>query len=193
MVKKLTEEAYTVSSWSGGKTVQLAIAPEGAVYADRDFLWRVSSATVELPESDYTALPDYDRFITPLNGEMILSHDGGEETRVEPFSVHEFDGAARTHCRGTCTDFNLMLRKEKCAGQMFPLELGSENAVMLNPVEENQTVVLYLAEGEATILTVEDEFSVQKGETLLISGEENRTALETETGATFVVACAEIL
>ncbi len=32
----------------GGATTQLAIAPKGAVYADRDFLWRLSSATVEL-------------------------------------------------------------------------------------------------------------------------------------------------
>ena len=34
-------EADTCSSrWSGGTTTQLAIAPEGADYGKRDFLWR---------------------------------------------------------------------------------------------------------------------------------------------------------
>ena len=54
----LTPADYLTTSWSGGTTTQLTIAPAGAVYADRDFLWRVSSATVELDESDFTALPD---------------------------------------------------------------------------------------------------------------------------------------
>ena len=44
---------YVTTQWSGGATTQLAIAPKGAVYADRDFLWRLSSATVELDESDF--------------------------------------------------------------------------------------------------------------------------------------------
>ena len=48
----LTSKDYVVSNWSGGKTIQIAIAPEGAVYADRDFLWRVSSATADLDESN---------------------------------------------------------------------------------------------------------------------------------------------
>ena len=60
----LTSKDYVVSNWSGGKTIQIAIAPEGAVYADRDFLWRVSSATADLDESDYTPLPDYERWLS---------------------------------------------------------------------------------------------------------------------------------
>ena len=46
--KLLTKEDYVTTTWSGGTTTQLAIAPEGAVYADREFLWRLSSAGVEL-------------------------------------------------------------------------------------------------------------------------------------------------
>ena len=46
----LTPADYVTTQWSGGATTQLAIAPKGAVYADRDFLWRLSSATVELDD-----------------------------------------------------------------------------------------------------------------------------------------------
>ena len=49
-MRKLTESDYRISDWSGGKTVQIAIAPEDAQYADRAFLWRLSSATVDLDE-----------------------------------------------------------------------------------------------------------------------------------------------
>ena len=34
----LTPADYVTTQWSGGATTQLAIAPKGAVYADRDFL-----------------------------------------------------------------------------------------------------------------------------------------------------------
>ena len=54
---KLTSPDFVTTTWSGGKTTQLAIAPDGASYAERAFLWRISSATVELEASDFTPLP----------------------------------------------------------------------------------------------------------------------------------------
>ena len=91
--KKLTERDYRRSVWSGGKTTQIAIAPEGASYGDRDFLWRVSSATVETEESDFTLLPDYRRLICALEGTMVLRHGEGAPLRLEPYRIHSFDGA----------------------------------------------------------------------------------------------------
>lgn len=112
----LTPADYRTTAWSGGTTTQLAIAPEGAVYADRDFLWRVSSAAVRLPESDFTPLPDYVRLISTLEGEIDLSHNGGAFLHLRPLEIHRFDGADRTVSRGQCTDFNLMLRKGRADG-----------------------------------------------------------------------------
>ncbi|MCR5347340.1 MAG: HutD family protein [Fretibacterium sp.] len=120
-MKFIPKDAFQVSTWSGGRTVQIAISPEGAAYADREFLWRVSSATVELDESDFTALPDYNRWILPLSGSMSLSHNGGPMVSLAPHEAHFFDGADATRCRGRCTDFNLMLRKGRCDGRIFVL------------------------------------------------------------------------
>ena len=78
------ERDYLVSHWAGGTTAQIAIAPEGALYSDRDFLWRVSSARVELEESVFTSLPDYHRWISTLAGGMVLSHQGGEKITRTP-------------------------------------------------------------------------------------------------------------
>ena len=49
-------------------TTELSIAPENGNYQSRDFLWRLSSATVELEESTFTSLPDFDRIILTLEG-----------------------------------------------------------------------------------------------------------------------------
>ena len=83
-MQHLTPKDYITTKWSGGLTTQLGIAPEGAVYADRDFLWRLSSATVEDTESDFTALPDYERLISTLEGTIELNHNGGEKLTLNP-------------------------------------------------------------------------------------------------------------
>ena len=136
-IQHLTPSDYITTKWSGGLTTQLGIAPAGAVYADRDFLWRLSSATVEDAESDFTALPDYERLISTLEGTIELNHNGGEKLTLNPYEVHRFDGGDNTHSWGRCRDFNLMLRKGKCEGRMrgetlaageilFEIALGDE-------------------------------------------------------------------
>lgn len=140
---------YVTTEWSGGKTTQLAIAPAGAVYADRDFLWRISSATVELDESDFTSLPDYRRFISTTRGDMILSHNGGAELMLHPGDVHEFDGGDATHSRGRCTDFNLMLRKGRAAGELCTLRLSAGRSVF--DTVDAETVLFYCVSGGGAV------------------------------------------
>ena len=120
-VKKIGRDACRVSSWSGGTTTELSIAPENGDYQSRDFLWRLSSATVELEESVFTPLPDFDRIILTLEGEMDICHDGGSWIHLEELSPHRFDGASETRSRGRVTDFNLMLRKGACTGELEAL------------------------------------------------------------------------
>ena len=192
MIRKLTKDDYKVSTWSGGTTAQLAIYPETEEYADRNFLWRISSATVDLPESDYTALPDYDRFITPLNGQMILTHDGGSETDVKPLTIHEVDGAAATHCVGVCTDFNLMLRKEKAQGFMQAVTLDSENGILIEPLTKEQTMLFYVVSGTAFLKDEDDVIELCAGESVLITDEEYEYLLESDDSAVVIAAGAEV-
>ena len=124
-VRKRTAKDYRVSRWSGGETREFLLFPDGASYAGRDFLWRVSSATVELPESDFTPLPDYRRFLTPLSGALRLSQNGGVFRALGALEVLQFDGGAETKSRGEVTDFNLMLRKGEATGGMTTALLGA--------------------------------------------------------------------
>ena len=106
--RHFTRAQYITTAWSGGTTTQLAIAPEGAVYADRKFLWRLSSAQVELEHSDFTPLPDYDRLISVLKGELELKIGQGERGALEACTVRGFDGGVPVESWGRCVDFNLV-------------------------------------------------------------------------------------
>ncbi len=107
----LTSADYKTSAWSGGTTTEIFIWPENASYARREFLFRISSATVELPESDFTPLQGVERWITPLQGSFTLTHPGTEPVLLPPLGPpYRFSGETPTHCEGRATDFNLMLK-----------------------------------------------------------------------------------
>lgn len=107
----LTQKDFRVSQWSGGTTTELLIWPQGADYARREFQVRISSATVDLPESDFTPLPGVLRYITPLSGGFTLTHPGAEAVHMDPLDPpYRFPGDIATHCVGKATDLNLMLK-----------------------------------------------------------------------------------
>lgn len=107
----IKKDAYKTSRWTGGETREMAIWPAGSQYLERNFIWRLSSATVEQEESDFSSLPDYDRVLMVLDGEVVLSHEGQRVARLKALEQDRFDGAWKTHSFGKITDYNLMVRK----------------------------------------------------------------------------------
>jgi environmental stress-induced protein Ves len=75
-VEILRKNEFEVSTWSGGSTTQLYIFPRDALYSEREFKWRLSSAKVEVEESVFTPLPGFSRIIMVIEGEIHLEHQG---------------------------------------------------------------------------------------------------------------------
>ncbi len=177
--RRLTPEDYVVSEWSGGKTTQLAIYPEGSVYAERKFTWRLSSATVQLESSDFTPLPDYERLISVLRGQLRLRHGDGHEIVLSPYEIHPFDGAVPTSSKGRCTDFNLMLRKGKCCGSLQAIVRARQGEIFLTaPIElsknfPSRIAALFCISGRVTAEADGQSAELNEGETLLIEGLQN--------------------
>ena len=181
----LKSSDYTESTWSGGTTRQLAIHPREAVYAGREFLWRLSSAQVELSESDFTALPDYDRQIIVLDGEMRISDEGQTEIILPLFVPHAFDGGAATHARGRCTDINLMLRKGKCTGNLQTL-YPKKYLSLHKP--DNEVFAFYCAKGQANITLQGEVILLEEDETLLIWGAEGNIHVKENKNTILILA-----
>ena len=60
------------AKWSGGLTTELFIYPEGSAYSERNFDFRLSTATVEIETSVFTPLPHVQRTLMVL--ELSLIH-----------------------------------------------------------------------------------------------------------------------
>ncbi len=171
--KTLKKEEYKVGHWTGGITTQLAIYPAAADYGDRNFIWRLSSATVEVEESDFTPLPDYDRVLIVLKGEVVLVHKEKRVARLAQYEQERFSGAYDTKSYGKITDFNLMVRK------------GNQGyAEVINLTEEYRTLKMeeasgykrrsqgfYCTEGFCAINFNKESCMVREGELFLINSD----------------------
>ena len=161
----LTEKDYKVGLWSGGSTTELFIWPEGADYGKREFTLRVSSARVDLEESDFTPLMGVTRYITPLTGGFILTHPGYEPVVMGQLAEpYRFSGEIQTHCVGKATDFNLMLKGAEgemtLCREIWQLRIGFN--------------CLYAVEDTAVALGA--GFDLKAGELLVVFAEEAATA-----------------
>ena len=132
-------EEYETGVWSGGTTTQLAIYPPGASYADRNFIFRLSSATVDTEQSEFTHLPDYDRWLMIFEGSARLVHSSERAVTLNPYDCDAFDGGISTVSFGKVTDYNLMLRKGG-AGSMKAIDLdGNIKEIGIMPQGEYQS------------------------------------------------------
>ncbi len=119
-------EQQIESSWSGGRTLELAIFPEDTKYLDRDFIWRLSTADSDREESSFTKLPDYDRILMVLEGDVVLAHGTERSVHLQSMEQDSFDGAIKTKCFGRLIkDYNLIMAKG-CRGAMRAVELSPE-------------------------------------------------------------------
>ncbi|HTJ51938.1 MAG TPA: HutD family protein [Cyclobacteriaceae bacterium] len=104
----IAAENFQPKSWSGGTTTELFIFPPGASYLQRNFQFRLSTATVETDKSDFSILPGVSRKLMVLSGEITLHHEGHHSRHLSKFEIDEFEGDWKTSSLGKCTDFNLM-------------------------------------------------------------------------------------
>ena len=174
IVRVFHSSDYRVTDWSGGRTTELAIAPEGSLYAERKFLWRFSTATAEVEESTYTSLPDYDRVILSLRGLLRLSHDDATWRDFAEFEPYAFDGGVTTQARGKVVDLNLMLRKGRCVGTMIPITGGSGlrmdvTAALAAALPGAEELLVFCFEGTAEAVGLEGSWLLEAGDTLRVS------------------------
>lgn len=196
--KLITKGQHQTSLWSGGTTTQLAIYPAQAVYSDRNFIWRLSSAVVEDETSTFTSLPDYNRIIAIVQGELGLCHNGGPAIILLPLEQNTFDGASHTVSTGKVTDFNLMMKKGQCYGEVEVLELAGKSSCTLRHTSRLlcfpcYTQALYCCCGRVELtayLPHAQEFTLTAGDLLLLSTEQEESlkiaVSATEDAAIFI-------
>ncbi|MFT9496292.1 HutD/Ves family protein [Anaerosolibacter sp.] len=176
-IELIRKEQLEVVKWSGGTTTQLAIFPKDAVYSERNFKWRLSSAKVEVGESLFTSLPNTNRIIMIIEGELILEHEGHHKSNLKPFDQDHFHGSWKTKSFGKVTDFNLMM-SEDCEGKLEVIHLEKEQSKNIAHVNNQQFLenvqAIYCVNGQVKIeISTGDIIVLCKGDIILIRSKDD--------------------
>lgn len=172
LFKIVRKHDLATSEWSGGTTTQLAIWPESAIYAKRNFIWRVSSARVEAETSEFTSLPGVTRCLMILDGTLWLKHEGHYETTLERFAQDNFSGDWKTISRGRVTDFNLMTTSGEGRVQIVEAPSLSTRKIELMPVIHGWQMVsevFYFLDGNMAVsLPDGNSTDIEAGDVLIV-------------------------
>lgn len=125
-VAKKAEQVTT--NWSGGTTTQISIYPCHADYGQRDFTWRLSTATVDLEHSTFTSLSGFSRILMVLEGEVRLVHAGHHSADLKFLQQDSFSGDWSTQSFGQVRDFNLMMAPN-CQGKLHALTVLAKASI----------------------------------------------------------------
>lgn len=188
-ITHIPAQNFKTTTWSGGTTTELFIYPATANYQQRDFDFRISTAKVEVQQSDFTSLPGYSRKLMVLDGTVVLSHENRHSKKLGKFEVDEFEGDWKTASAGKCTDFNLMT-KAGITGSVSGETLKEGSVLNLEIGQQAKWYFLYLFSGSVEISFNGKTALVSKGgfvvfenpdnETLQITAKENSDLVFTE-------------
>lgn len=111
-ITAISRQKAKTTTWAGGTTTEFFLYPSNTSYGERNFIFRISSATVDTEISEFTSLPDYERILAPLSAPLTLQIGQMTETKtLQPQDLFSFDGGLPITSYGRCVDFNVMYRK----------------------------------------------------------------------------------
>ena len=169
-MRVITEENMNTTEWSGGKTTEMLIYPQSSTYAERNFRFRISSATVEEESSIFTELPGIERHLVVLDGEIDLKIEN-QEFHLAPFESIVFQGGDKTSSRGKCVDFNLMLNG--CRGN---LEVFTIEETIHSSIDAHEMCMFYTYESDLKVKNETEVLDVPRKGLLLVEN----TGMDTE-------------
>lgn len=200
-IEIIRKEQQKTTTWTGGTTTELAIYSKGTAYSERNFMWRLSSARVEVENSTFTSLSGIWRLIMVVEGEMALEHENQHSTYLKPFEQDSFSGEWVTKSTGKVKDFNLMLARG-CKGKLEAAKIEKEDLFEINEESSNfndefisLTEAFYIVKGNiAVVINKTEKFDLNEGDLLLINMDRKSNDLnikinaEDEQGASIIRA-----
>ncbi|WP_461641066.1 HutD/Ves family protein [Labilibaculum euxinus] len=159
---------FNTINWSGGTSTQLYIYPPTSDYQRRDFDFRLSTAMVEVEESDFTYLPGVSRKIMILDGAIEIIHENRYSKKLGKFDTDSFEGDWKTSSIGKCIDFNLMTRGTS-KGEIKALSIEKKQIVNLPLEKETDFLIGYIFSGEISLTINQKIHQLQQGNLLVIT------------------------
>jgi environmental stress-induced protein Ves len=106
--KKYTYQDFSRNDWSGGTSTQLVIYPSESDLLKQNFEFRISTASIDVEESQFTQFFLHKRIICSLLNPITLIHSDIQPFCLTPLVPYSFDGGMTTKCIGKTIDFNVI-------------------------------------------------------------------------------------
>lgn len=106
---KKNRNSISPNLWSGGKTFELFIYPQDSNYAQRNFDFRLSSATIDEIPSAFTRFDGYVRYLIMGYDDLRILRNDLPETYPKG-TVFQFNSHDKVISFSKGIDFNLMIR-----------------------------------------------------------------------------------
>ena len=155
------------SIWSGGLTHEYMIYPKTANYADRDFVFRISSATIEEVPSEFTKFKGYHRYLVMLDNCLDVEVNK-EKKAYEKYEIMEFnsDDEVTSYTKGI--DFNWMI-SEKISHHKLEITNRNQNC-------DAEIVIVFSL--QTTVITInEKRYSLEPYDLLVIENQEKENII----------------
>lgn len=167
-------------AWAKGTSQELFIYPPTSNFQKRDFLFRISLATVEAEASDFTPLPGIQRTLMLLKGQHILTHKGHHTKRLYPFDQDTFQGEWQTASQGKATNFNLMCRSG-ASGTLKHLKGNAGESITCEIQDAVVFIYVYSGRvsGEAGFLEAGECLVIENGNELKLKCTESSDIIQT--------------
>lgn len=131
-------------AWANGTTTELVKFPPESDFLKRDFIFRISTATVEAEESTFSDFSGLTRILMVLEGSLQLIHEGRYQKHLQPYEQDTFDGSWLTRSKGKVRDFNLMFNDQAVATlQSFSLQANESMQITCT----KQRIILFVHTG----------------------------------------------
>lgn len=140
------KKSSKASIWNGGLTYEYMIHPKTASYTDRDFVFRISSATIEEVPSVFTKFKGYYRYLVMLDNSLHIEVNK-EKKIYEKYEIMEFnsDDEVTSYTKGI--DFNWMV-SEKILHHKLKITTSNQNC---------NAQVLILFSLHTTVITINEK------------------------------------
>lgn len=132
MIISLQKSQYLDTLWKNGagQTKQIAIFPTNSSIAGNNFLWRISSATVN-SKNNFSQFIGYERILVVLSGDGLILNG----TPLLPYEPLEFSGDLPIECslmnELPVIDLGVIYNKFKFTAQMEVIDLEANASIHL--------------------------------------------------------------
>lgn len=165
MIKLIKNSEYIKSIWKNGlgSTLEIAIDPPGALVAENNFDWRLSSASIT-KASPFSSFAGLERWLIVWQGSGLILN----QKKLSPYTPFQFSGETAMDCQlldeQTVIDLGLIYNSEK-----FSARLVVESFLESSEIEISSGLhFFFLAKGKDCQL---DQSSLQEGDTLRVENE----------------------